>query len=202
MQDDNYRIYNTVALSIARHFITAIGAYFFVLMEGQMHPAVSIVSWMDNINEFVARMKAVILILPKDAFGNNVALKNAELDSFVFNVSESYSNGSAVNALNVTSLGWNDDGYFRIEFIASSAGKLLLHVQRNGQTFRGSPLPFFVSPGPLVVSKCAAEWKYGTNLSQLDSKMEIFIYQFDLYGNVVEFSCLNLVPWNLETFFL
>ena len=35
------------------------------------------------------------------------------------------------------------------------------------------------------MSKCAAEWKYGTNLSQLDSRMEIFIYQFDLYGNVV-----------------
>ena len=112
-----------------------------------MHPAVSIVSWMDNVNEFVAGMSAVVLILPKDAFGNNVALKNAELDSFVFNVSESYSNGSAVNAVNVTSLGWNDDGYFRIEFIASSAGNLLLHVQRNGQTLRGSPLPFFVSPG-------------------------------------------------------
>ena len=39
--------------------------------------------------------------------------------------------------------------------------------------------------GPVDVSKCTAKWNYGTNVSQLSSKIEVFIYQLDFYGNLV-----------------
>lgn len=118
-----------------------------VVDEGPMHPAVSIVSWMDYVNEFVAGTRAMALILPKDALGNTIPSTNAELSSYIFDVSESFVNNSAANSLTVTCLGWNNHGYLQIEFIASSAGDLLLHVQRRNETLRGSPLPFVVHPG-------------------------------------------------------
>ncbi|XP_021770837.1 protein GAMETE EXPRESSED 2-like [Chenopodium quinoa] len=161
-----------------------------------MNPTVSIVSWMDYVNEFVAGTRAMALILPKDAFGNTIPSTIAELNSFIFNVSESFVNSSAANVLGVTSLGWNDHGYLRIEFIASSAGDLLLQVQRHNQTLRGCPLPFKVHPGPIDVPKCEAKWKYGTNISQYQSEVEIFIYQRDLYGNLVP----GFYPFDAEIF--
>ncbi|XP_021741212.1 protein GAMETE EXPRESSED 2-like [Chenopodium quinoa] len=167
-----------------------------VVNEGKMNPTVSIVSWMDYVNEFVAGTRAMALILPKDAFGNTIPSTNAELNSFIFDVSESFVNSSAANVLSVTSLGWNDHGYLRIEFIASSAGDLLLQVQWHNQTLRGSPLPFKVHPGPIDVSKCEAKWKYGTNISQYQSEVEIFIYQRDLYGNLVP----GFYPFDAEIF--
>lgn len=112
-----------------------------------MHPAVSIVSWMDYVDEFEAGTRAMVLILPKDAYGNTIPSTNADLNSYIFNLSESFANNSAVNVLSVTCLGWNNHGYLKIEFIASSAGDLLLQVQRHNQTLRGSPLPFKVHSG-------------------------------------------------------
>ncbi|XP_048497421.1 protein GAMETE EXPRESSED 2 isoform X4 [Beta vulgaris subsp. vulgaris] len=156
-----------------------------VVDEGPMHPAVSIVSWMDYVNEFVAGTRAMALILPKDALGNTIPSTNAELSSYIFDVSESFVNNSAANSLTVTCLGWNNHGYLQIEFIASSAGDLLLHVQRRNETLRGSPLPFVVHPGPIHVSKCVGKWKYDTNIAQYQSQMEMFIYQLDIYGNLV-----------------
>ena len=112
-----------------------------------MHPAASIVSWMDYVNEFEAGTRALVLILPNDAFGNSIPSTNAELNSDIFDVSESFINSTAANVLTVACLGFNNHGYLRIEFIASSAGDLLLHVKRHNQTLRGSPLPFTVHPG-------------------------------------------------------
>ncbi|KAL2922949.1 Protein GAMETE EXPRESSED 2, partial [Bienertia sinuspersici] len=157
----------------------------FFVNPGPMHTTVSIVSWMDYVNEFVAGTRAMALILPKDAFGNTIPSTNAELNSYIFDVSESFPNSSAANTLSVTCLGWNDHGYLRIEFIASSAGDLLLHVKRHNQTLRGSPLPFTVHPGPIHASKCVAKWNYGSNISQYQSEMEIIIHQLDLHGNLV-----------------
>lgn len=112
-----------------------------------MHPTVSIVSLMDYVNEYVAGTRAMALVLPKDAFGNAIPSTNTELNSYIFDVSETFTNNSAANVLSVTCLGWNNHGYLRIEFIASSAGDLFLHVQWHNQTLRGSPLPFKVHPG-------------------------------------------------------
>ncbi|GAB4851307.1 hypothetical protein Ancab_039930 [Ancistrocladus abbreviatus] len=153
-----------------------------------MHPAVSVASWMDSMNEFSAGIRATVLVLPKDAFGNNVPTTKAELNSYTFDVSASYTNGLNANVLSVTSLGWNNYGYLRIEFIAATAGNLLLHIKRENQTLRGSPLPFKVNPGPLAISKCFAQWNLGTNMLQLFSKAEIFIHQLDQFGNLVLWS--------------
>ncbi|KAH9616328.1 hypothetical protein KSS87_021188 [Heliosperma pusillum] len=157
----------------------------FFVDPGPMHPSVSIISWMDYVNEFTAGTRAMALVQPKDAFGNDIPSTNAELSSILFNVTASYKNNSAANILSVTFLGWNNHAHLRIEFIASSAGDLLLFVQRHNQTLRASPLPFKVNPGPVDVSKCVAKWNYGSNASQLFSKMEVFIYQLDIYGNIV-----------------
>ncbi|GMH08294.1 hypothetical protein Nepgr_010134 [Nepenthes gracilis] len=157
----------------------------FYANPGPMHPAVSIASWMDSVNNFVAGTRGVVLILPKDAFGNNVPSTKAELNSYVFNISAFYTDGSPASVLSVTSLGWNTYGYLRIEFIAATAGNLLLHIERENQTLRGSPLPFKVIPGPLDISKCVANWNFETNTLQLFSKAEIFIHQLDQFGNLV-----------------
>ncbi|KNA05819.1 hypothetical protein SOVF_186820 [Spinacia oleracea] len=178
------------------HFGVLDSSLHFFVNPGIMHPAVSIVSWMDYVDEFEAGTRAMVLILPKDAYGNTIPSTNADLNSYIFNLSESFANNSAVNVLSVTCLGWNNHGYLKIEFIASSAGDLLLQVQRHNQTLRGSPLPFKVHSGPIDVSKCTAKWKYGTNISQYQSEMEIFIYQLDQYGNLVP----GFYPFDAEIF--
>ncbi|CAO2817709.1 unnamed protein product [Amaranthus hypochondriacus] len=167
------------------HFGVLDSSLHFFVNPGPMHPAASIVSWMDYVNEFEAGTRVMVLILPNDAFGNSIPSTNAELNSDIFDVSESFINSTAANVLAVACLGFNNHGYLRIEFIASSVGDLLLHVKRHNQTLRGSPLPFTVHPGPVEVSRCVAKWNYGTNISQYGVQMEIFIYQLDLYGNLV-----------------
>ncbi|KAM0880709.1 hypothetical protein ACQ4PT_033403 [Festuca glaucescens] len=39
--------------------------------------------------------------------------------------------------------------------------------------------------GPIDIAKSTADWKHGTNVLQIFSKLEIFINQKDLYGNLV-----------------
>ncbi|KAL8171421.1 hypothetical protein V2J09_023225 [Rumex salicifolius] len=158
----------------------------FFVDPGPMNPSMSVASWMDSVNEFVAGTRAMALVLPKDAFGNKILTTVVELDSYVFNVSASYDNGSVASVLSVSSLGWNHYGYLRIEFIAATAGKLLLHIiEGTNQKFQGSPLPFIVLSGTVNTSKCVAKWKYGSNILQLNSASEIFIDQIDAYGNLV-----------------
>lgn len=45
--------------------------------------------------------------------------------------------------------------------------------------------PFSYVSGPLDESNCVAKSKYGDNAWQIFSKIEIFIYQQDQYGNLV-----------------
>ncbi|KAH9765907.1 protein GAMETE EXPRESSED 2 [Citrus sinensis] len=125
-----------------------------------------------------------IMILPKDAFGNNVTSTSEELSSFNFTVSALYANGSALTP-NITNMGLNEVGYIIIEFILMKAGNFSLHVEAGNQTLNGSPLPFKVNPGPVDVSNCVAKWKYEVAAWQIFSKMEIFIHQLDQYGNLV-----------------
>lgn len=157
----------------------------FTVLPGKMYPAVSVVSWKGLVHEFQAGTKAKVLILPKDAFGNNISTTSQEPNSSSFGFSAFYGNGSTARLLNVTFLGWNKVGFVSIEFVASTAGSLLLHVEGGNQTLNGSPLPFNVTPGPLDVSNCAATPKFGINTLQLFSKMEMFIHQKDQYGNLV-----------------
>ncbi|KAL9256842.1 GAMETE EXPRESSED 2-like protein [Drosera capensis] len=113
----------------------------YFLNAGPMHPAVSVVSWMDSLNEFEAGTRAMILILPKDAYGNN----------------------SAASVLTVTNLGWNEFGYLRVDFIVATAGDLLLHVEEENLTLKGSPLLYKVKPGLYPFD--ADIFEQGTNLS-------------------------------------
>ncbi|KAG1364414.1 protein GAMETE EXPRESSED 2 [Cocos nucifera] len=102
-----------------------------------------------------------------------------------FVLSASYENGSTVNVLDVRYNGWNDVGYVGLEFVPTIAGSFLLHVYADNRTLSGSPLPFMVKPGPLDIAKSVCKWKYGTNYLQIFSKLEIFIHQQDLFGNLV-----------------
>ncbi|XP_044498159.1 protein GAMETE EXPRESSED 2-like isoform X2 [Mangifera indica] len=157
----------------------------FYVDPGQMHPSVSVVSWMGGVNEFEAGTKATLLILPKDAFGNNVSSTSKEPSSFNFIVSVCQANGSFINMPNVTNVGWNEAGYIVLEFIASIAGDLSLRMEGGNQTLNGSPLPFKVNPGALDISSCEAKLKYEVSAWQIFSKMEVFIHQHDQYRNLV-----------------
>ncbi|MCL7043189.1 hypothetical protein MKW94_012348 [Papaver nudicaule] len=157
----------------------------FKVSAGRMHPSVSVASWRGLVNEFVAGTKASVLILPKDAFGNNISSTTEEPNSYRFIVSAFYDNGTFLSFLNVTYLGWNGFGYVSIEFIASTTGNLLLHIEGENQTLNGCPLPFKVKPGSVDISNCLAKWKYDTNVLQIFSKLEIFVYQQDEFGNLV-----------------
>ncbi|GMY27774.1 protein GAMETE EXPRESSED 2 isoform X1 [Fagus crenata] len=157
----------------------------FQVEPGQMYPSVCVASWMNLVNEFEAGTKALVLILPKDAFGNNISSTSEEPNSDNFTVSTLYANGSVASVPNITFMGWNEFGYIIIEFIAVQAGELLLRVEGDNETLNGSPLPFKVNPGPLEISNCVAIWNFEPNGWQLYSKMEIYIHQKDQYGNLV-----------------
>lgn len=102
------------------------------------------------MNEFAAGTKATVVIPPEDAFGNNVSLASQVQSTFNFTVSATYVNGSVATVLNVTDIGWHENGHLRIEFIVASAGDLLLFVKEKNQSLNGSPLPFKVNPGALL----------------------------------------------------
>ncbi|KAK5840705.1 hypothetical protein PVK06_009608 [Gossypium arboreum] len=157
----------------------------FTVESGPIYPSASVASWLGFLNEFEAGSKAPVLILPKDAFGNNVTSIDEELSSYNISVTALHENGSIACLLNITSTAWNEFGYIIVEFIAVKAGKFLLNIQGANQTLNGSPLPFKVNPGPLDVSNCIAKWKFEFNAWQIFSKMEILIYQQDQYGNLV-----------------
>ncbi|URE40954.1 Filamin/ABP280 repeat [Musa troglodytarum] len=120
-----------------------------------------------------------------DAFGNNISSEIDGPSGDFFMVSASFENGSTADLLDVKSNGWNELGYFGMEFVPKTAGSLLLHVHCNDLTLRGSPLPFIVKPGLMNITSSQGEWKYRTNFFQVFSKLEIFIYQKDQFGNLV-----------------
>ncbi|KAB5548395.1 hypothetical protein DKX38_011801 [Salix brachista] len=157
----------------------------FEVKPGKIYASVCIASWRDLKNEFRAGAKATVLIVPRDAFGNNVTSTGEELSPFNFTVSELYQNGSIVNVPDITHIGWNEFGQIILEFIATKSGNLLLNVEGGNQTLNGCPLLYTVNPGPVDVSSCEATWKFETNVWQIISKMETFIHQKDKYGNLV-----------------
>lgn len=120
------------------------------MIIGPFFPSVSVASWMGLAHEFVAGAKATLLILPKDAFGNNISSTSREPDYYNFTVFASYLNGSIASVPNITYMGWNEFGYVSIEFIATKSGSLLLNVAGGNKTLTGSPLTFNVNPGNLL----------------------------------------------------
>ncbi|XP_012857050.1 PREDICTED: protein GAMETE EXPRESSED 2-like [Erythranthe guttata] len=151
-----------------------------------MYPAAGILSWRDGINEFIAGTKAELLILPKDAYGNNVSSDTEQSLLHNFTLSASTSNRIPPSVVDITDKRWNNQqGYLIIEFITSKSGNLVLHVQVENQTLHDSPLPFVVFPGELDVYSCVAELNVETKYFQLFSTMEGLIYQHDKYENLV-----------------
>ncbi|PON88358.1 1,4-alpha-glucan-branching enzyme [Trema orientale] len=157
----------------------------FQVEPGRIYPSICFASWMGYVNEFEAGARARVLILPKDAFGNNVTSTGEDPSSHNLTLSALYGNGSVADSPNVTRIGWNGSGYISIEFIVVKAGDFLLLVRSGNQALSGTPLPFKVNPGPLEVSNCVTKWNYEPNAWQLFSKMELFIHQQDQYGNLV-----------------
>ncbi|XP_073117984.1 protein GAMETE EXPRESSED 2 isoform X2 [Elaeis guineensis] len=161
----------------------------FSVTAGHTYPSACMASWGNLSNEFVAGTKAYLFVLLKDAFGNSISSGNDGPSKDYFVLSASYENGSTVNVLDVRYNGWNDVGYVGLEFVPTIAGSFLLHVYADNRTLSGSPLPFMVKPGPLDIAKSVCKWKYGTNYLQIFSKLEIFIHQQDLFGNLVPGFC-------------
>lgn len=115
-----------------------------------MYPSACLPSWMDFIYEFVAGARAYLLVYPKDAFGNNVSSVDVPTRDY-FTLSATYLNGSTTEIFNFVSSSWNELDYFVIEFVPTIAGSLLLHVYGANQSLNGSPLPFVVTAGSLLV---------------------------------------------------
>ncbi|KAH6831907.1 hypothetical protein C2S53_012782 [Perilla frutescens var. hirtella] len=167
------------------HFRVFDSTLHFQVKPGQMYPAAGILSWRDGVDEFIAGTSAGVLILAKDAFGNNVSSISEGSRHYKFSLFALTSNGIPASLLNVTFKGWNQQGYLYIEFVAATAGSLLLHVELENQTLHDSPLPFVVNPGNLDAYCCVARMKVETKYFQLFSMMEGLIYQHDQYGNLV-----------------
>ncbi|KFK40717.1 gamete expressed 2 protein [Arabis alpina] len=157
----------------------------FEVEPGLMHPSVCVVSWMGLTNKFEAGMNATILILPKDAFGNNMSLFGKEMEFSGFSLTLLEENGSIASILNITHTRWIESGYISIEFPLVTAGKFLLLVDKESQNLNGVPLPLEVNSGPLDVSNCVSIWKSELNTWQIFSKMEILLHQKDRFGNLV-----------------
>ncbi|XP_038991742.1 protein GAMETE EXPRESSED 2-like [Hibiscus syriacus] len=157
----------------------------FTVEPGPVYPSASVASWLAFWDEFEAGSTAPVLILRKDAFGNNITSIDKEPSSYNISVTALHENGSVSSLLNITSMAWNEFGYIIMEFMVVIAGNFLLNIQGANQTLNGSPLPFKVNPGPLDVSNCVAKWRFEFNAWQIFSKMEILIYQQDRYRNLV-----------------
>ncbi|KZV31138.1 protein GAMETE EXPRESSED 2-like [Dorcoceras hygrometricum] len=167
------------------HFRVLDSSLHFGVTPGRMYPASGILSWKDGVDRFIAGTVAEVFVLPKDAFGNNVSSSSEGPVLFDFTLFALTTSGLPADVLNVTNKGWNQQGYISIEFVAATAGSLLLHVEVEKQALEGSPLAFIVDPGILDIPSCVAKWNVETNLFQLFSKMEAFIHQYDLYANLV-----------------
>ncbi|KAL2229739.1 UNVERIFIED_CONTAM: Protein GAMETE EXPRESSED 2 [Sesamum indicum] len=168
-----------------QHFHVLDSSLHFGVNPGRMYPAAGILSWLDGLDEFIAGTEAELLILPKDAFGNNVSSASEGQIPYNFTLFASTLNGLPTNILNITQKGWNQQGYICIGFVAATAGRLLLHVQVENQTLNDPPLPFKVNPGKLDAHSCKAQWNTETKYFQLFTMMEGFIHQHDQYGNLV-----------------
>jgi len=115
-----------------------------------MYPSVSVVSWMGLANVFEAGMNASILILPKDAFGNNISFSGKKMEFQEFSLSLISENGSFAGVLNSTHIRWIVSGYISIDFVLVTSGKFLLLVEKESQTLNGGPLPLEVNSGDWV----------------------------------------------------
>lgn len=124
-------------------------AFFFFQNKGPIYEPGGVVSWMDQYHDFVAGGKATVLILPKDAFRNNVTRGSEEQSIHSFEVSATVSNGSNANLLDVINKGWNEFGYVCIEFVTTTAGHLSVHIKHKNTSLVNSPLPLTVHPGNL-----------------------------------------------------
>ncbi|PIN00557.1 hypothetical protein CDL12_26938 [Handroanthus impetiginosus] len=167
------------------HFRVLDSSLQFRVNPGRMYLAAGILSWMNRLSNFIAGTKVEVLILPKDAFGNNVSSVSEGPILHNFTLFASTSDGLPANVLNITNKGWNKQGYLGIEFVTATAGSLLLHVEVDNRTLHSSPLLFHVYPGELDVYRCQAKWNVETKYFQLFSKMEGFLHQHDQYGNLV-----------------
>ncbi|CAJ1963363.1 unnamed protein product [Sphenostylis stenocarpa] len=174
--------------------------------EGNMYPSVCVASWKGVRHEYVAGSKATIMVLLKDAFGNGIS-KTTEVSYLPdFKLSVLHENGSVASAPDIFNIGWTEFDYIVIEFVVTKAGKFSLSLEGGNQTLNGSPLPLKVNPvtiavllspsnpGTIDVSNCIAKWNIESHAWQLASKMEIFIYQLDEYGNLVS----GLYPFDSE----
>lgn len=106
-----------------------------------------IVSWMGQVQDCVAGSKLTLLILPTDAFGNNVTVESEGQNIYNFDVFATHLNGSSVTLLDVSNKGWNEFGYVSVEFVVVTAGHLLVHVKHKSVSLNGSPLRLTVQPG-------------------------------------------------------
>ncbi|KAG0543770.1 hypothetical protein BDA96_02G217700 [Sorghum bicolor] len=148
-----------------------------------MHPSASRASWTFPGRRVVAGSRAFLSIFPRDAFSNAIA-RGPDMPDY-FRVSGSYLNGSAVELWDFHYNGWTEDGRIGVEFRSSVAGDLLVHVYGDGRELRDSPLLLTVNPGVLNIAVSTCSWKHGINTLQVSSKLEIFIYQRDSFGNIV-----------------
>lgn len=117
--------------------------------EGHIYPSGCTASWM-GYNEVLAGTKASILILPSDAFGNNLEKGAVGPSDQYFNLSVSYENGLTVRLADFKFQGWNDEGYISLDFILTVSGNFLVHVLGDNKQLRNSPLPLAVKPGWLT----------------------------------------------------
>uniref|UniRef100_A0A0E0M1E3 GEX2 N-terminal Ig-like domain-containing protein n=1 Tax=Oryza punctata TaxID=4537 RepID=A0A0E0M1E3_ORYPU len=157
----------------------------FTVAAGDVHPSASLASWTYS-GACVAGSKAFVSVVLRDAFGNDVA-RGTEMPggNGHLKVSVSHSNGAIVEFKDFQYNGWAEDGRISLEFVPIVAGAFLVRVNGDDKTLRGSPLLLTVNPGPLDIAKSTCSWKYGTNVLQIFSKLEIFIHQKDYFGNAV-----------------
>jgi hypothetical protein len=101
-------------------------------------------------NEVLAGATASILILPSDAFGNNLAKESPGPTDQYFNLSVSYENGLSAPLAGFKYQGWNEEGCIRLDFVLTVSGNFLVHVLGDNREMRDSPLPLAVKPGWLA----------------------------------------------------
>ncbi|CAN6204506.1 unnamed protein product [Urochloa humidicola] len=177
-----------VALVAEERLSVGESSLYFTVAAAAVHPSASRAAWAsdgERGGDVAAGSRALVHVFPRDAFGNGVA-RGGDMPEY-FRVSGSYyaGNGSAVELLDFHYNGWVMDGRIGLEFVPTVAGDFLVHVYGDNRELRDSPLMMTVKPGLLNIEKSTCRWKHGTNTLQIFSKLELFIYQKDSFGNIV-----------------
>ncbi|KAJ0960858.1 hypothetical protein J5N97_001263 [Dioscorea zingiberensis] len=185
-----------------------------LVYEGNLYPSTCVAHLRNFGNEFVAGTKAHVLILPKDAFGNNISLRaDPPSKDYFMSISTLQKMGLFHILQDIQYNGRNELGYIVVEFTPTTAGRLLLFVY--GATNLSVPVGDLsfqeVEPGVQLLSFIVSEpgeflltifsLNLNESIANVPYQFTVFVGYCDAHNSVVNGSSLAVSVAGRASFF-